>query len=238
MTRHLLALHLILPMACQEGPLLEPLETDVVELCDCGPQPKNILLDPRHESFQKPAPDISVVHLSTNKGDIVIELYRSWSPNGVDRFFNLVRHGYYNGARFFRVRDGEFAQFGINGVPEIAKAWKNQRISDDLVRSSNVRGTVAFAMGYDTNDRTTQIYINLDDNIKLDEQGFSPIGKVIQGIKTADELHSGYGELAGGGIRGAKQEAMFNGGNPYFQEHFPELDYIIEAEILEERESF
>ncbi len=229
MVRYLLAFALILPAACREAPSPEPPETKTVE------SQENILLNPAHEAFREPAPDVSRVRLSTNEGDIVIELHREWSPNGVDRFYNLVRHGYYDGARFFRIREGEFAQFGINGDPEIAKAWRDQRIPDDPVQSSNVRGSVAFAMGFDPNDRTTQAYINLDANTELDEQGFSPIGKVIEGMEAADALYAGYGESAGGGIRGGKQDAMFDGGNPYFEENFPELDYIIGATVVEER---
>ena len=193
-----------------------------------------ILLHPKNEIFKNQAPDNFRVRLETTKGPIEMLLYRNWSPNGVDRFYNLVRNGYYNDARFFRIRDKDFVQFGIHGVPDVAQAWRDQRIADDHVVKSNNRGTVAFAMGAQPNDRTTQIYINLKDKSELDEMGFAVMGEVVEGMAVADALYSGYGESAAGGIRGGKQDVAFEGGNAYFAEHFPLLDSIIEARIVEE----
>ena len=191
-----------------------------------------ILMHPQDAVFQTPAPENFRVSLRTTKGSFVMELHRNWSPHGVDRFYNLVRNGYYNDTRFFRVRDKDFVQFGIHGLPDVARAWRDQRIADDPVMKSNVRGTVAFAMGYQPDDRTTQIYINLKDKPQLDDMGFAVMGEVIEGMDVADALYSGYGESAAGGIRGGKQDTAFEGGNAYFAEHFPELDSIIEARIV------
>jgi len=193
-----------------------------------------ILMHPQDEMFQTAAPENFRVSLQTTKGSVVMELYRSWSPQGVDRFYNLVRNGYYNDARIFRIRDKDFVQFGIHGAPSVAQAWRNQRIADDPVVESNVRGTVAFAMGREPDDRTTQIYINLKDKPELDAMGFAVMGKVIEGMEVADAFYSGYGESAAGGIRGGKQDVAFEGGNAFFDEHFPELDSIVEAGIVEE----
>jgi homoserine O-acetyltransferase len=191
-------------------------------------------MHPQDDVFEVRAPETFRVNLRTTEGLIVMELHRQWSPHGVDRFYNLVRNGYYDDSRIFRIRDRDFAQFGIHGKPEVAQAWRNQRIPDDPVEQSNVRGTVAFAMGTEPNDRTTQIYINLKDKSELDAMGFSVMGKVIEGMEAADALYSGYGESAAGGIRGGKQDVAFEGGNRFFDEHFPELDNIIDARIVAE----
>ena len=192
-----------------------------------------ILMNAQDEIFKTPAPEKFRVSVLTTQGSIIMELHHNWSPNGVDRFYNLVRNGYYNNTRFFRVHDKDFVQFGIHGNPNIAKIWRNQRISDDPVVESNVRGRIAFAMGYQPDDRTTQIYINLKDKLQLDNLGFSVIGEVIEGMEVADLLYSGYGELAAGGIRGGKQDAAFEGGNVFFSENFPKLDSIIAARIID-----
>jgi len=190
-----------------------------------------MLLHPQHEIFHEKAPENFRVTLRTTQGSVVMEMHRSWSPHGVDRFYNLVRNGYYDDSRFFRIRDRDFVQFGIHGLPDVAQAWRDQRIADDPVLKSNLRGTVAFAMGTQPNDRTTQIYINLQNKPQLDEMGFSVMGEVIAGMDVADALFSGYGESAAGGIRGGKQDVAFEGGNAFFAEHFPQLDSIIDAQI-------
>lgn len=190
-----------------------------------------MLLHPQHEIFHERAPDSFRVAMRTTQGPIVMEMHRSWSPLGVDRFYNLVRSGYYDDSRFFRIRDKDFVQFGIHGLPDVAQAWRDQRIADDPVLESNVRGTVAFAMGTQPNDRTTQIYINLKNKPQLDDMGFAVMGEVIVGMDVADALFSGYGETAAGGIRGGKQDAAFAGGNAFFSESFPQLDSIIDAKI-------
>jgi homoserine O-acetyltransferase len=178
------------------------------------------------------APEIFNAHFETSKGDIVIEVHRAWAPHGADRFYNLIRAGYYDEARFFRVRE-RWAQFGINGNPTIAKLWRTRFIGDDPAGESNVRGTVAFAFAV-PNGRATQVFINLRDNSAThDGEPFVPFGKVIAGMDAADALNSEYGESAGGGIRGGKQEPIFQGGNEYLEAHFPNLDYVKRAIIDE-----
>jgi peptidyl-prolyl cis-trans isomerase A (cyclophilin A) len=180
-----------------------------------------------------PAPDISRVRLDTTQGVIVMELHREWSPHGVDRFYNLVRAGYYNDARFFRVIKDRWAQFGINRDPEVSSAWRTQTVPDDPRKESNTRGTVAFAFAV-PNGRTTQVFINLRDNSSThDLEPFVPIGRVIEGMDVADRLYSGYGEKSGGGIRAGKQDALFREGNSYLRQSFPMLDWIRQATIVQ-----
>lgn len=186
-------------------------------------------LNPADPGFKKAAPDISRVRFDTSQGTITIELHREWSPHGVDRFYNLVRAGYYNDSAFFRVIKDRWAQFGINGDPAIASAWRTQTIPDDPRRVSNTRGTVAFAFAV-PNGRTTQVFINLRDNSAThDVEPFAPIGKVIEGMDVADRLYSGYGETSGSGIRAGKQDVLFKQGNEYFKQNFPLLDWIKKA---------
>lgn len=177
------------------------------------------------------APELSRVRLETTKGAIVLELSRAWAPHGVDRFYALVRAGYYDDAAIFRIRAGVWAQFGINGVPEVAQRWRRQPIPDDPRVLSNVRGTVSYAFAV-ANGRTTQVFINLRDNRdKLDGEPFVPFARVVEGIEVADALYAEYGEQAGGGIRAGKQDPVFEGGNAYLRREFPNLDYITRASV-------
>jgi cyclophilin family peptidyl-prolyl cis-trans isomerase len=179
------------------------------------------------------APDLFDIQLETSKGIIMIEVHRDWAPHGADRFYNLVSAGYYDDDRFFRVIQGRWAQFGINGDPKISNAWRTQIIPDDERRESNVRGTVAFAFAV-TNGRTTEIFINLKDNSAThDPEAFVPFGKVIAGMDIADALNTEYGETAGGGIRAGKQEPLFQMGNEYLERQFPRLDYILHATVVQ-----
>jgi cyclophilin family peptidyl-prolyl cis-trans isomerase len=171
------------------------------------------------------------VQLQTSKGPIVIEVHRDWAPRGAERFLELVTSGYYDDTRFFRVVKSQWAQFGINGDPATAKRWGARTIPDDPPKQSNVRGTVAFAFA-DPNGRTTQVFISLRDNSYLDAQGFAPFGRVADGMTVADALNSEYGEAAGGGIRGGKQQPLFDGGNRYLDGDFPHLDRIVHARVL------
>ena len=161
----------------------------------------------------------------------MIEVHRDWAPRGADRFYNLVRAGFFDDSRFFRVRAGFIAQFGIAGDPRIAQLWRSESIPDDPVRESNVRGSVAYAMT-GPNARTTQLFINLVDNTKLDPQGFAPIGRVTRGMEIVDQLYSGYGENAGGGMRGGKQDKIFAQGNAGLDRDFPRLDKIIRVIVV------
>jgi homoserine O-acetyltransferase len=196
-----------------------------------GKPNRALLLQPDSSEMNKRAPDVSRVRLETTKGIIRLEMRREWAPRGVDRFYNLVRNGYYDDTAIFRVRAGLWAQFGINGDPKIAGVWRTRNIPDDPRVLSNVRGAVAFAFK-DPNGRTTQVFINLRDNsASHDKEPFAPIAKVIEGMEVADALYSDYGEQAGGGIRGGKQDPLFAGGNEYLKSNYPRLDYIIKATI-------
>ncbi|MBX2942638.1 MAG: peptidylprolyl isomerase [Cyclobacteriaceae bacterium] len=198
----------------------------------CSPQTgRDALFDPENEEWQKEAPDFSTIRFETSKGNFVISLHREWAPIGVDRFYNLVRLGFYDDSRFYRVRKDFIMQFGIAGKPEVAKIWEKVEINDDPVVESNRRGYISFAMtGLDT--RTTQVYINLSDNIELDEQGFSPLGYVVEGMDVIDSIYSGYDENSGGGMRRGEQQKLFELGNAYLDKEFPKLDKLIDAEII------
>jgi cyclophilin family peptidyl-prolyl cis-trans isomerase len=189
------------------------------------------LMNPKHELWSQRSPREFYLRLETSKGGLVIEIHRDWAPRGADRFFNLVRAGFFDDSRFFRVRPGFIAQFGIPGDPAVAEVWKAQTMPDDPVRQSNVRGTIAYAMT-GPNTRTTQLYINLSDNSRLDKEGFAPIGRVVGGMDVADRIYSGYGEDAGGGMRGGKQGKIFESGNEYLDREFPSLDRLMRATIV------
>ncbi len=181
------------------------------------------------------APERYRVRLDTTKGPILIEVHRDWAPHGADRFHELINARYYDDSRFFRVVAGRWAQFGINGNPAVAGAWRDKPIPDDPRKQSNVRGSVAFAFAV-PNGRTTQIYIALTDLSETqDAQGFAPFGRVVEGMNVADALNSEYGESSGGGIRAGRQGPLFDvatGGNAYLDREFPKLDRLIRATIV------
>jgi peptidyl-prolyl cis-trans isomerase A (cyclophilin A) len=181
-----------------------------------------------------PAPASFTVRLETTKGAILIECFRDWAPLGADRFHELVTAGYYDDAALFRIRPKTWVQFGINGDPKVAQAWRPRTIPDDPFQPAhpNVRGTVFFAWAV-PNGRTTQVVINLRDNREVhDKEPFVPFGRVIEGMDVADALFDEYGEAAGGGIRAGKQDPVFQGGNEYLRKNFPKLDYIRTARII------
>jgi peptidyl-prolyl cis-trans isomerase A (cyclophilin A) len=172
------------------------------------------------------------VSLETTKGAIVVDVVRDWAPHGADRFYRLVQTGYYDDNRFFRVVKGQWAQFGINGDPKVAREWRGRTIPDDPPKQSNVRGTVTFAFAV-ANGRATQVYIALTDlSARQDSQGFVPFGRVIVGMDVADALNAEYGEASGGGTRGGKQQPLFEGGNTYLDREFPRLDRIVRARVV------
>jgi peptidyl-prolyl cis-trans isomerase A (cyclophilin A) len=178
------------------------------------------------------APDTYKVKLETTKGEVVIEVTRAWAPNGADRFFNLVKIGYYDGTVFFRVIDGFMAQVGMHGDPAVQAAWMKASIPDDPPTQSNTRGMVTFAAQGTPNSRTTQFFINFGDNSYLKQYGpFAPFGKVVEGMKVVDSLYSGYGEGAPKG-RGPSQGEIARQGNAYLKASFPELDAITRASLL------
>jgi peptidyl-prolyl cis-trans isomerase A (cyclophilin A) len=175
-------------------------------------------------ALNETAPATYKARFDTSKGPFVVEVRRDWAPNGADRFFNLVKNGFYDEARFFRVISGFMVQFGINRDPRISASWRPAVIKDDPVKQSNKRGTITFATS-GPNSRTTQVFINFADNAGLDSQGFSPFGRIISGMEVVDALYSGYGEGAPRG-RGPDQGRIQTEGNAYLMKEFPRLDYI------------
>jgi peptidyl-prolyl cis-trans isomerase A (cyclophilin A) len=191
------------------------------------PNPK--LMTPA--TLNEQAPGSYQARFTTSKGDFVIEVTRAWAPHGADRFYNLVKNGYFDDCRFFRVVYGFMAQFGINGDPALNAVWREARIPDDLGQQSNKRGFVTFATA-GVNTRTTQVFINFSDhNTRLDDQGFVPFGKVVEGMEVVDKLFSGYGEAAPQG-HGPDQNRAQREGNAYLTKVFPKLDYIKTAYIV------
>jgi peptidyl-prolyl cis-trans isomerase A (cyclophilin A) len=180
-------------------------------------------------ALKETAPATYKVRFETSKGAFVIDVNREWAPNGADRFYNLVKNGFYDGVRFFRVLDGFMAQFGINGDPGISAKWREARIPDDPVRQSNKRGSITYAMA-GPNTRTSQVFINYGDNSSLDRQGFSPFGQVSSGMNVVDALHNGYGEGAPRG-QGPDQGRVQMEGNAYLAKNFPRLDFVKKATI-------
>ncbi len=187
------------------------------------------LLDPASGAMNTRAPDRYRVVLVTSKGDVTIDVTRAWAPEGADRFYNLVRNGFYDGARFFRVLPGFIVQFGISGDPAIASVWRSATIDDDPPAESNSRGTLSFAAaGPDT--RATQVFINLRGNPDLDGLRFTPFGRVVGGMEIVESFYSAYGEGAPNGP-GPDQLRMYSEGNAYLQQAFPMLDYITETRV-------
>ena len=181
-------------------------------------------------SLNEKAPAVYKVKFDTSKGSFVIEVHRDWAPNGADRFYNLVKNGFYNDARFFRVISDFMLQFGINGNPKVSQVWQDANIPDDQPKQSNTRGMVTFATA-GPNTRTTQVFINFGNNASLDDQGFSPFGQVTSGMDVVDSLYAGYGEGSPKG-HGPNQGIVQSLGNAYLEKAFPKLDYIKKATIV------
>ena len=177
------------------------------------------------------APETFIVRLETSEGDIELRVHRDWSPLGADRFYNLVRIGFYDGASFFRVIGGFMAQAGISAYPDVTAAWIDQAIADDPVRESNTRGHLSFASA-GPDSRTTQFFINTVENAELDRMGFSPFAEVLEGMEVVDALYAGYGEGAPRGD-GPDQGRLQSWGGAYLEAAFPELDTIVRAVIVE-----
>ena len=186
-------------------------------------------LDPAKATAKAPA--VFKVKMSTTKGDFVVEVHRDWAPNGADRFYNLVKQGYFTDLAFFRVVKGFMVQFGIHGDPAVSRVWRGATIQDDPTgKQSNTKGMVTFAMA-GPNTRTTQIFINYADNSRLDAMGFPPFGKVVDGMKVVDAIEGVYGEGAPQG-NGPSQGKIQMEGNAYLKASFPKLDYLKKATRL------
>jgi len=178
------------------------------------------------------SPESFKVNFETSKGNFTVEVTRSLAPNGADRFYNLVRSGYFKDVAFFRVIPGFMCQFGIHGDPKVAAAWNKDKaqIPDDAVKAGNTRGAITFATA-GPNTRTTQLFINFGDNSRLDKTGFSPFGKVTEGMDVVDKINGEYGEGAPSG-RGPSQNRIQTEGNAYLKKDFPNLDYIKSATVV------
>jgi peptidyl-prolyl cis-trans isomerase A (cyclophilin A) len=193
-----------------------------------APKSSASLLNPGSLKLQAPA--VFDAKFTTSKGDFVVEVTRAWSPRGADRFYNLVKYHFFDGAAFFRVLDGFVVQFGISARPEVSHVWESAKIADDPVTQSNTRGMLTFATS-GPNTRTSQLFINLGDNTSLDGMGFSPFGKVTSGMDVVQELYSGYGEGAPNGS-GPDQGRIQSEGKAYLEKSFPLLDTIKTAVIV------
>jgi len=193
------------------------------------PAPRISLLVP--SALKEQAPATFKAKFTTTKGDFVIEVTRAWAPLGADRFYNLVKNHFFDGAAFFRVLPGFVAQFGLNPRPEVSRVWASATIKDDPVTQSNLTGYLTFATA-GRNTRTTQLFINLADNRNLDSMGFAPFGKVVEGMDVVQQFYSGYGEGAPGG-RGPDQGRITNEGRAYLDKNFPLLDSIKVAMIVQ-----
>ena len=193
-------------------------------LSGCSKQP-----EAKGPGKSQPAPDNFRVKFETSKGDFVVEVHKIWAPVGADRFYELVQANFFDGIRFFRVIQGFMVQFGIAGDPKVTAQWESARIPDDPVRQSNLKGRITFATA-GPGTRTTQLFINLVDNARLDASGFSPFGEVVSGMDVVEKLYTGYGEGYPNG-KGPRQDLIESQGNAYLEKDFPQLDYIKKASI-------
>lgn len=189
------------------------------------------LLDPTHPAWSDPAPDTFRAQFETTRGTFVVEVVRAWAPVGADRFYNLIRHGYYDDVRFHRTVPGFITQWGVSGDPEVSAVWYERGMADDSVVVSNTRGRMAFAFT-EPGTRSTQVFVSMVDNARLDEQGFAPFGWVVEGMDSVvDSIYAGYGENSGGGVRRGDQSRIVSDGNAYLDAEFPELDQLIRVTI-------
>jgi homoserine O-acetyltransferase len=193
--------------------------------------PPEVLLDTADPAWTQRAPRRFKARFLTTEGAFTIDVHRDWAPRGADRFYQLVQQGFYNGVHINRVMSGYIAQFGLSPFPAVTAAWKGKTLPDDSAQVSNTPGRVAFAMtGPDT--RSTQVYINLGDNARLDAEGFAPFGEVAEGMEVVERLYPLYGNEAGGGMRHGRQGPIEQGGADYVFAHYPLLDFIVAAEVL------
>jgi peptidyl-prolyl cis-trans isomerase A (cyclophilin A) len=186
-------------------------------------------LDPSLATAQ--APDVFLADFTTNKGDFVVEVHRAWAPHGADRFYNLVKLGFFDDTRFFRAIPDFMVQFGIPGDPEVAAKWRDANIPDDPVTQSNLRGFMSFAQTGEPNSRSTQVFICFANHSGLDASGFAPFAKVVRGMEVVDDLYKGYGEGAPKG-EGPDQGRIQAEGNAYLDRDFPRLDRILATRIV------
>jgi len=196
----------------------------------CHRNNEGALLAPKTAELAKQAPDSFRVEFTTSKGKFVVKAYRAWAPNGVDRFYYLAKNHFYDGARFFRAMPGFVVQFGLSGDPRVNDVWEDMRIADDPVKQTNQKGYLTYAMA-GPNTRTTQLFLNLGDNRRLDALGFAPIGRVIEGMEVVETLYTGYGDGPPRG-RGPEQDKIRKLGDAYLKTEFPLLDRVIKTRVV------
>jgi peptidyl-prolyl cis-trans isomerase A (cyclophilin A) len=195
-------------------------KSSAVHSVAAGPRPS--LMNPA--SLKAKAPAVFKAKFTTTEGDFVVEVHRDWAPNGADRFYNLVKYGYFTNAAFFRVVPGFVVQFGLSADPAVTKVWKTAVIQDDPVVQSNKRASLVFASA-GPNTRTTQLFINYADNARLDRMGFSPFGNVLEGMDVVDKIFPAYGETP-------RQDLITEQGDAYLKANFRDIDRIKVARIL------
>ena len=178
------------------------------------------------EKLRERAPDMFRARFDTSQGPFVIEVHRDWAPLAADRFYNLVKNGFYDGTRFFRVLDGFMVQFGLNGDPDVQRVWQSANLRDEPAKQSNTRGFVSFTRESTPHSRYTMIFINYKDNSYLDAEGFAPFGQVVSGMEVVDKLYSGYGR---GNV--PDQRRILREGNAYLTAEYPKLDFVTKATI-------
>jgi peptidyl-prolyl cis-trans isomerase A (cyclophilin A) len=205
------------------GFAIAALVVSTVAFSGCSRQQPESATNPEH------APDTFKVRFDTSKGNVVVTVTRQWAPLGADRFYTLVKSGFYDGVRFYRMVPNFVVQFGIAADPAINAKWHDANLPDDPVTQSNRRGTITYATA-GPKTRTTQVFINLADNARLDSDGFAPFGEVTQGMDAVSQFYSGYGDPAAGGAAPAPDRAEAEG-NAYFERDFPKMDYIKKATI-------
>lgn len=194
-------------------------------------EPSAALMDPSKATEEAPAK--FKAKFATTAGDFTIEVTREWAPTGADRFYNLVKIGYFEDIAIFRAIDGFMGQFGIHGDPKVSAVWRRAKIKDDAQgKASNAPGTITFATA-GPNTRTTQLFINFGDNKFLDNQGFTPFGKVVEGMDSVNKIYKGYGEGAPRG-KGPRQDLIQSQGNAYLKKDFPKLDYIKSVTLVKD----
>lgn len=221
----------LLILAVCAAALYLPAQTKTAPKAKATPAPKSAAKSApgmdllRPDTVKGRPPAIFIARLQTTKGNIDIRVVRAWAPNGVERFYNLVRAGFYDNNYFFRVLNF-MAQTGISSRPEVNRAWSERTMLDDRVVQSNRRGTVSFASMSEPNSRSTQFFINKkDENTYLDQLRFAPFGEVVEGMEVVDALYAGYGEPP-------IQSELTEQGEPFVQRYFPRMDKIIKASIL------
>jgi peptidyl-prolyl cis-trans isomerase A (cyclophilin A) len=174
-------------------------------------------------AMKETAPAEYKVAFDTTAGPFVVAVHRAWAPKGADRFYNLVKNGFYDGCAFFRVMPNFMVQFGINGTPTLQSAWSSANITDDPVKQTNTRGKITFATA-GPNTRTTQVFINFKNNSPLDKDGFAPFGEVVSGMESVDKINAEYRQ-------DPDQNLIKRQGNAYLKKSFPKLDYIKTARL-------